>query len=115
MKKYHICEICGREELFEDGSDKYICNFCKYSLCVGALNSREKNQINKIGTYGEFLYGLDCYEGTKCRNRLPNGRYCDVIPGRAKEISPVICGKCDIKITDNTLNDCILEDEYAIE
>lgn len=113
MKKYHKCEKCGKEELFEEECTKYICGFCNVGMFVDALNFRKNTQINKMGTYEEFLSPneLNMYEGIKCRNRLPGGRYCDAIPERAKEISRVICLKCNIRITDNTLEECKKEDE----
>ena len=117
MKKYHKCEKCDKEELFEEGISKYICSFCTCGMFVDALTLRNNTQISKRGTYEEFLKpgAVDLYENIKCRNRLPGGHYCDAILGRLQEISKVICLKCKIRVTDDTLKDVIQEDEYAIE
>jgi len=116
MKKYARCEKCGKEELFEAGTNK-TCSFCVSGMFVDAILLRNNTQISRRGTYEEFRnpQETDIYDGIKCRNRLPGGHYCDVIPGRLKEISRVICMKCTIRITDTTLQEVQKEDEYAIE
>lgn len=67
---------------------------------------------NRPMRYEDFLKeGENLFSKTPCRNRLPGGHYCDVIPGKAHEISAIGCIKCKIRVTENTLEDCKKEDE----
>jgi len=112
--KYHKCSNCGREEIFENEDTQHVCRICK-SAIIQAMNTT--SSYLGYSRYEDFLKHneVNPYASIPCRNRLPGGHICDAITGRAKEISVVICMKCKIRITDQTLQDCIDEDDDAIE
>ena len=112
--KYHKCVNCGREKIFENEDIQHVCKICK-SAIIQAMHDTSVHL--GYSRYEDFLNPdeINPYASIPCRKRLPGGHLCDAIPGHAKEISVVTCMKCNIRITDSTLQDCIKEDEYAIE
>jgi len=112
--KYHKCSKCGGEELFENEDTNHVCPICR-SAIIQAMNNIKVNL--GYGRYEDFLKPdeVNLYALIPCRKRLPGGHLCDAITGRAKKISVVVCMKCQIRITENTLQDCIKEDDDVIE
>ena len=112
--KYHKCINCGREELFENEDIQHVCLICKSAIIQAMHNSSIHLGYSR---YEDFLKldEVNPYISIPCRKRLPGGHICDAITGHAKEISVVICMKCQIRITETTLQDCIKEDDDAIE
>lgn len=111
--KYYICSKCGVEVLLLKTDRTPICLPCKR----GMFDSLKEKHTSKYfprtwwDDYGRTDQG---YIDIPCRCRTPDGLLCIAIPGHCKEISVVICMKCHIRVTDNTLNDVIQEDEYAL-
>lgn len=58
---------------------------------------------------------MNIYSSVPCHNRLPGGRFCDVLPGQAQEISVIGCRKCKLRVTENTIKEVIQEDDDAID
>jgi len=94
---------------------KRLSKECKLWLLSRMRGARGDIVPNKNGSYEQFLknYGPDLFKGVRCMSRLPGGRYCDIIPGKAIEISVVGCTKCKNRITDMSIEECIKEDEYC--
>ena len=112
--KYNKCVNCGREEIFENEDIQHVCKVCKSEIIQAMHNPCE---ILGYSRYEDFLKPDEAnpYINIPCRKRLPGGHICDAIIGHAKEISVVTCMKCNIRITESTLQDCIKEDDDTIE
>lgn len=114
--KYKKCSVCSAEELFSESDQKLVCHQCKSKKLMeerGMLVHLYENRHR--GSWEEFAGKDKSYSEVPCNCRLPGGRYCDMVTGHAKAISVIICKKCKDRITENTLAECVAEDDDAIQ